>query len=64
MEGFVLVLVLAALPAAGSFLGGLAAQLVEVSERALSLTLHLAAGIVMAVVGLELMPEALGASAS
>ncbi|GEO96386.1 ZIP family metal transporter [Kocuria turfanensis] len=63
MEGFVLVLVLAALPAAGNFLGGLAAELVDVSERTLSLSLHLAAGIVMAVVGLELMPEALEASA-
>lgn len=62
MEGFVLVLALAALPAAGNFLGGLAAELVDVSERALSLALDLAAGIVMAVVGLELMPEALGAS--
>ena len=62
MEGFVLVLALAALPAAGNFLGGLAAEMVDVSERALSLALHLAAGIVMAVVGLELMPEALGAS--
>ncbi|MEV7572937.1 hypothetical protein AB0P28_07530 [Pseudarthrobacter sp. NPDC089323] len=33
------------------------------SERALSLALHLAAGIVLAVVGLELMPEALAADA-
>lgn len=63
MEGFVLVLALAALPAAGNFLGGLAAEAVSVSERTLSLALHLAAGIVMAVVGLELMPEALAASA-
>lgn len=62
MEGFVLVLALAALPAAGNFIGGLAAEMVEVSERTLSLSLHLAAGIVMAVVGLELMPEALAAS--
>lgn len=62
MEGFVLVLVLAALPAAGNFLGGLTAELLTVSGRALSLSLHLAAGIVMAVVGLELMPEALTAS--
>ena len=62
MEGFAPVLVLAALPAAGNFLGGLAAEMVEVSERTLSLALHLAAGIVIAVVGLELMPEALAAS--
>ncbi len=31
-------------------------------ERALSLALHLAAGIVLAVVGLEVMPEALQAA--
>jgi len=61
VEGFVL-LALAALPAVGNFLGGLAAELVDVSERALSLALHPAAGIVMSVAGLELMPEALAAS--
>ena len=59
LEGFLLVLALAALPAAGNFAGGLGSELVNVSERALSLALHLAAGIVLAVVGLELMPEAL-----
>ncbi len=62
MEGFLLVLGLAALPAAGNFLGGLAAEVRTVSERALSLALHLAAGIVLAVVGLELMPQALEAT--
>ena len=63
MEGFTLVLALAARPAAGNFLGGIAAELFKVSERTLSLALHLAAGIVLAVVGLELMPEALRADA-
>ena len=62
MEGFALVLALAALPAAGNFFGGLVAEAIEVSERALSLALHLAAGIVLGVVGLELMPEAMTAS--
>ncbi|MEU4361861.1 ZIP family metal transporter [Promicromonospora sp. NPDC023987] len=59
LDGFLLVVALAALPAAGNFVGGLAAELFDVSERVLSLALHLAAGIVLAVVGLELMPEAL-----
>lgn len=62
MDGFVLVLALAALPAAGNFLGGLASEIFEVSGRGLSLALHLAAGIVLAVVGLELMPETLTAT--
>ena len=60
MSGYLLVLGLAALPAAGNFLGGVLAELRHVSEKTLSLALHLAAGIVLAVVGLELMPEALG----
>jgi len=62
MSGFLLVLALAALPAAGNFLGGLAAEAMPVSERILSRMLHLAAGIVLAVVGLELMREALRAT--
>jgi ZIP family zinc transporter len=55
---------LAALPALANFAGGGLAELFRVSARALSLALHLAAGIVLAVVGLELMPEALKASAT
>lgn len=58
---FLIVLGLAALPAAGNFFGGMLAELFNVSGRTLSLALHLAAGIVLAVVGLELMPEALEA---
>lgn len=53
---------LAALPAMANFAGGGLAELVRVSGRTLSLSLHLAAGIVLAVVGLELMPEALRAT--
>ena len=62
MSGYLLVLGLAALPAAGNFAGGVLAETFRVSERTLSLALHLAAGIVLAVVGLELMPEALKAA--
>ncbi len=53
---------LAALPALANFLGGGLAEVFRVSGGALSLSLHLAAGIVLAVVGLELMPKALQAS--
>ena len=62
MSGYALVLALAALPALGNFAGGALAEVFKVSERTLSLALHLAAGIVLAVVGLELMPEALEGS--
>jgi ZIP family zinc transporter len=62
MDGFLLVLALAALPALGNVAGGLLAEVLPLSQRSLSLALHLAAGVVLAVVGLELMPEALAAS--
>lgn len=62
MSDFLVVMGLAALPAAANFLGGALAEVFAVSDRALSLALHLAAGIVLGVVGLELMPEALEAS--
>lgn len=59
MRDYLVVLGLALLPAAGNFLGGLLAEVLQVSQRTLSLALHLAAGVVLAVVGLELIPEAL-----
>ncbi|MCB2178013.1 MAG: ZIP family metal transporter [Actinomycetales bacterium] len=62
MTSYWLVLGLAALPALGNFAGGALAEFFRVSDRTLSLALHLAAGIVLAVVGLELMPEALAGS--
>lgn len=62
MNEFFLVLALAALPAIGNFIGGVLAEVFTVSSRLLSLALHLAAGIVLAVVGVELMPQVLAAS--
>lgn len=61
MRGYPLVLVLAALPAAGNIVGSLLAEIADVSRRTLSLALHLAAGIVIGVVGLELLPRTLQA---
>jgi ZIP family zinc transporter len=57
------VLLLALLPAAGNFFGGIVAEIVPTSRRTLSRALHVAAGIVMAVVAVELMPEALEGAA-
>lgn len=53
------VLGLALLPALGNFAGGLLAERFHVSKRQLNRALHAAAGIVIAVVAVELMPEAL-----
>ena len=59
MENFLRLLWMSALPAAGNFLGSVLAELVPMTARRLSLTLHAAAGILLAVVAVELMPEAL-----
>lgn len=59
MDSIWVVLGLALLPALGSFAGGLLAERCPVSERLLNLALHAAAGIVLAVVAVELMPEGL-----
>jgi ZIP family zinc transporter len=48
------VLALALLPAAGNFAGGVLAELIPTSRRTLSRALHVAAGIIVAVVGVEL----------
>lgn len=60
MEGFGTVLLLALVPALGNFGGGLIAEFVRVTPRTISKALHAAAGIVIAVVAVELMPAALG----
>ena len=62
LDGYALVVALLVLPAVGNYAGGALAELVPVSRRTLSLSLHAAAGIVLAVVGLELVPQALEAS--
>jgi ZIP family zinc transporter len=50
MSEWLWALALASMPALGNFSGGVLAELMPVSQRVLSLALHLAAGIVLAVV--------------
>ncbi len=64
MSEFLTVLALSALPALGNLAGGILAEIISISRRTLSLALHGAAGIVFAVVGVELMPHALQAQPS
>lgn len=59
MEGYLKALMLASLPALGNFLGGVLAEFFPVSKKLLSISLHAAAGIIIAIVGIELMPRAL-----
>ena len=58
-NGLILVLGLALLPAAGNFGGGILSEWLRPSDRALNRALHAAAGIILAVVAVEVMPEAL-----
>ena len=63
MSSYLQVLALALLPAFGNFAGGLVAEVFKTSRRNLSRALHVAAGIVVAVVAVELLPEALSGAA-
>lgn len=58
MSGLWQVLLLSLLPGLGNFIGGLAAEFGPNSPRALNRALHAASGIVIAIVAVELMPEA------
>jgi zinc transporter, ZIP family len=53
------VLALALLPALGNFAGGLIAEFLPTSRRTLNPALHVAAGIVIAIVAIQLVPRAL-----
>jgi hypothetical protein len=58
MSGLVIVILLSLLPGAGNFLGGMAAEVGKPSPRFLNWSLHAVSGIVVAIVAIELMPEA------
>jgi ZIP family zinc transporter len=62
MNDFAVVLALALFPALGNFFGGLLAEFVPTSKRALNRALHAAAGVVIAIVAMELTPRALQAT--
>ena len=55
---------LALLPALGNFAGGVAADFLRPSQRVLNWALHAAAGIILAVVAVEVMPKALEGAAA
>lgn len=61
MREYLIVLAFAALPALGNFAGGVLAELFGASGRMLNLALYAAAGVVVAVVAVELMPRAVEA---
>lgn len=59
MSPYLAALCLALIPAAGNFLGGLLSEMLPDSRRGLSLALHAAAGMVIAVVAIEVTPRAM-----
>lgn len=59
MQAYLTALALTLMPALGNFAGGVLAEFVPVPRQVLNLALHAAAGVVLAVVGIELMPQAL-----
>jgi zinc transporter, ZIP family len=59
MEGYGEVIALSALPAVASVAAGILAERVRASQRLISLALHFAAGAIMALIGIELMPRVL-----
>lgn len=59
MDSYLIVLGLATLPALGNFGGGLLAEFMATDRQRLNRALHAAAGIVIAIVAVELIPEAL-----
>lgn len=60
MPEFVQIIMLALLPAAGNFAGGLLAEAIKTTRANLSLALHAATGIVLGVIAMELAPRAFG----
>lgn len=59
MSDLLSVLLFASLPAAGNFMGGLLSEWLKPSRYFVNLALHAAAGIILAVVSVEVMPNAL-----
>lgn len=60
MDEFLKIMAVAAVPAlVGNLGGGLLGEVLNVSQRTISLMLHLAAGVILGVVAVEIMPEVL-----
>lgn len=62
MNELFLILLFSLLPALGTFGGGIAAEYININRKNLSLALHVAAGVILALISVELIPQALKAS--
>jgi len=61
MNEFMVVILLALLPVAGSVIGGIAPEFFKISPKNLGLALHATTGIILAVISIELIPRSLEA---
>ncbi|MCB1111158.1 MAG: peptidoglycan-binding protein [Chlamydiales bacterium] len=59
MSETTLIILFALLPAAGNFMGALIAESITVTKKTVNRALHAAAGIMLAIVSIEVMPTAL-----
>lgn len=64
MNELYLLLIFSLLPALGTFLGGVVAEIFTISRNTYSLSLHAAAGIILAVISVVLLPESLKTTSS
>lgn len=61
MQEYLIALIFAALPAISNLLGGLLAEALPYSRRALGLALHAATGVLLAIISVELIPRVIEA---
>lgn len=62
MNELLVIFLYSLLPVLGTFAGGLAAEFFQISKKNLSLALHAATGIILAVISVELIPRSLNAT--
>ncbi|MFA0832823.1 MAG: ZIP family metal transporter [Methanobacterium formicicum] len=62
MNELLVIFLYSLLPVLGTFAGGLAAEFFQISKKNLSLALHAATGIILAVISVELIPRSLTAT--
>ncbi|EKF85576.1 ZIP family metal transporter [Methanobacterium formicicum] len=62
MNELLVIFLYSLLPVLGTFAGGLTAEFFQISKKNLSLALHAATGIILAVISVELIPRSLNAT--
>ena len=61
MQGFIVALILSALPVISNFIGAMLAEALPLSKQTLGLALHAASGVLLAIAFTELLPQVVSA---